>query len=217
MDVHGVFKRRRVVGFDIHSQFLHSDSDFSAIHARDWQPEASRPVLCSFLGSQDPDSRKHILDGVRHLFVPTSTDPTGADAPRSQHKSMYWHEYSDAVPAPLGPKEFLQVLSSSDFCLCPRGYSLVTHRPMEALLRGSIPVLAADQLDLYGIELEDGVNCIAVPDGRWSETIESLKAIQEDVVVRMRRNIQAMLQDRLSYDAVARQIATRLGVRASAA
>jgi hypothetical protein len=88
---------------------------------------------------------------------------------------------------------------------------------MEALLRGSIPVLAADQLDLYGIGLEDGVNCIGVPDGRWSETIERLKSIGEDAVVRMRKNIHAMLEDRLSYDAVARQIATRLGVRASAA
>ena len=65
---------------------------------------------------------------------------------------MFWHEYSDASPIGLDPAEFVRRLTDSDFTLCPRGYSRVTHRPVEALLRGSVPVIAADEIDLYGID-----------------------------------------------------------------
>jgi hypothetical protein len=209
-DLYGLFKSRHVVGFDVHSQFLHSEEAFRAIHARDWSPESPRPILASFLGSQDPDSRRRILDGMRDLFISTGPNARGA----LTNKSMYWHEYSDAVQAPLGPKDFLDVLSRSDFSLCPPGYSLVTHRPMEALLRGSIPVLPADQLNLYDVGLEDEVNCIGVPIGGWRKAIQRLASTGDHKVIEMRRNIYAMLEH-LSYETVSKQIRLRLGVSAS--
>jgi len=207
-DVHGIFKPRRVTGFDVHSQFLHSEEAFRTIHACNWRPESPRPILASFLGSQDPDARKRILDSVRPMF----TDRTGKSHPVVGFKRMYWHEYSDASPGGLDPMEFLDVLSRSDFALCPRGYSLVTHRPMEALLRGSIPVLSASELDLYDIGLEDGVNCIAVPDERWQETVANLARIEEDKVIEMRRNVFAMLRDRLGYESSSERMRSRLGL-----
>ncbi len=146
-DLHGLFRTRHALGFDVHSQFLDDEDSFRAIHARDWDPETRRDVLANFLGSRDPDIRTRILDSVRSLF--RSDD--GGTGTLNTDKSMYWLEYSDDAPAALGPGEFVDVLSRSDFTLCPRGYSMVTHRPMEALLRGSIPVLSAHDLDLYGI------------------------------------------------------------------
>jgi hypothetical protein len=207
-DLHGLFAPRHVVGFDVHSHFLHDEQAFRAIHARDWSPGARRPVLVNFVGSRDPAVRERLLDAVRPLF----RSPDGSSPPESDGKATYWHEYSDAEPRPLDPLEFVNVLSRSDFTLCPRGYSVVTHRPMEALLRGSIPVLSADELDLYGIPLEDGKTCIAVPAGHWPQAIEGLAGIGEGRMVEMRRHVHELLPRFLDYDVLAKHIRARLGV-----
>ena len=207
-DLLGLLWPRRVTGFDVHSQFLQNQDLFAAMHARDWDPGARRSILANFLGSQDPESRKRILDAVRSWFVNSGDNrnrlPDG--------KSMFWHEYSDAAPVGLAPTEFVRRLTDSDFTLCPRGYSLVTHRPIEALLRGSIPVLATNELDLYGLELADGENCIGVPEDRWDEAMQRLATIGEAEIVRMRHNIAAMFADGLDYDAVARRLRACIGV-----
>jgi hypothetical protein len=104
------------------------------------------------------------------------------------------------------------VLSNSDFTLCPRGYSLVTHRPIEALLRGSIPVLSEDELDLYGLELKDADNCISVQDGRWRQTVERLAQTKEGEIAGMRARIDAMFDDFLNYPAMAKRIRARVGM-----
>ena len=207
-DLLGLFKPRRAVGFDAHSQFIHNDELFRAMHARDWDPNTRRPILANFLGSQDPEIRKRVLDDVRHFFQ--SAD--GSSPSPSADKSMRWHEYSDAAAIGLDPREFVRVLSNSDFTLCPRGYSLVTHRPIEALLRGSVPVLSEDELDLYGVELKDGENCVSVHDGRWSQAVERLAQIPESEIARMRARIDAMFNDFLNYPAMAKGIRARVGI-----
>ena len=207
-DLLGLFKSRSAVGFDVHSQFLHDEELFLAIHARDWNPETRRPILANFLGSRDPSVRERTLADVRTFFL--SASATSASALTG--KSMYWHEYTDADPIGVPPQDFVKVLTNSNFTLCPRGYSLVTHRPMEALLRGSIPVLSADEVDLYGIQLEDGVNCITVPDAGWPEAMQRLATMEEDKVIEMRTGILAMFDEHLSYKAVAKGIRTRLGL-----
>ena len=207
-DLLGIFKSRHPVGFDPHSQFIHNPELFRALYARDWDANASRPILANFLGSRDPDIRNRILDSVRPLFQ-SAGEPLQSPA---SDKSMRWHEYSDAAPTGLGPWEFMKVLSSSDFTLCPRGYSRVTHRPIEALLRGSIPVLAKDELDLYGVEFSDGQNCITVQDGRWRETVERLARTEEPEIRRMRTNIDTMFDKFLNYPPMAKRIRARAGV-----
>src|SRR5437762_9335828 len=207
-DLLGLFKPRRAVGFDAHSQFIHDDELFRAMHARDWDPNKRRPILANFLGSQDPEIRKRVLDEVRHFFQ--SAD--GSSPSPSADKSMRWHEYSDAAAIGLDPREFVRVLSNSDFTLCPRGYSLVTHRPIEALLRGSVPVLSEDELDLYGVELKDGLNCLSVHDERWREAVERLARAEESEIMRMRMKIDSMFDEFLDYPAMAKRIRGRVGV-----
>lgn len=209
LDWMGLFRSRRVVGFDAHSKFLQDENLFNAIHARDWQSDAPRPLRANFLGSRDPAVRGHILDSVASYFVPSGPSaPPGIDT----KQGMVWHAYSDAQPAALSPEEFLRVLSESDFTLSPPGYSRVTHRPVEALLRGSIPVLNADELDLYDLGLVDGVNCIAVPSGGWPAAMDRIVRMNAAQITSMRRNIQAMLDTQVAYPALSRDMSRRLGL-----
>ena len=211
-DLYAPFKARGNLGFDVHSQFLHSEELFHMIHAQDWDPAAKRPILVNFLGCRDPDVRARLLDGIRPLLLGKE-----GTAPGELRKPAFWHEYTNASPVGLDPREFLSILTSSDFTLCPRGYSLVTHRPLEAMLRGSIPVLAEHELDLYGIELVDGENCVAVADERWAETIRALAGIDERQLARMRARVHEMFDDELCYDAVARRLRSGLGIDDSTA
>ena len=200
-DLLGLVKARDVVGFDVHSQFLHDPALYAAMHARDWDPRSPRRYRINFLGSQDPASRSQVLDLVRPLFRAAAGVP-----------QTFWHEYSDADPVGVAPREFVRLLTDSDFTLCPRGYSLVTHRPVEALLRGSIPVLAREEINLYGMDLVDGENCIGVREGRWDEAVRHIVAMDAPLIERMRRNAHAMFDRRLDYDALARRIRHRVGV-----
>lgn len=207
-DLLGLIKPRDMVGFDVHSQFLHEPALYAAMHARDWDPHSQRQYRINFLGSQDPPSRKAVLDRVRHFFP---SAPGGA--PRPGGPALFWHEYSDADPVGVPPHEFVRLLTESDFTLCPRGYSLVTHRPIEALLRGSIPVLAQQEIDLYGIDLVDGENCIGVPAGRWTETVARLMETDPVEIVRMRNNAFSMFDRYLDYEVLARRLRQRIGVQ----
>lgn len=209
-DLFGWIKPRSNLGFDVHSQFLHDEQLFHLMHARDWDPAAPRPFLVNFLGCRDPEIRATTIDAARSS-LDESARGNGVLSTRFG-KPAFWHEYTNAAPVGLEPRKFLAVLAQSDFTLCPRGYSLVTHRPVEALLRGSIPVLAANELDLYGFVLRHGENCFAVEDGRWAEAVAELARVDERELVRMRSNIRAMFEADLSYDAVAKRLRLRLGV-----
>ena len=72
--------------------------------------------------------------------------------------------------------------------------------------------MSAHDLDLYGIELKDGTNCIAVSDGDWPNAIERLAKIEESEIVGMRSNIYAMFDDRLNYKALSNRMRIRFGV-----
>jgi hypothetical protein len=201
-DLHGLFRARTALGFDVHSQFLHDGGLFGVMHAQDWIAETRRPIRANFMGCQDPEIRKQTLDTIRALF----------GAGEQAGKKMFWHEYTNAAPVGLDPREFVRILTDSDFTLCPRGYSLVTHRPVEALLRGSIPVLAQSELDLYGVDLVDGENCIAVAEARWVDAVERLAAVDEESLARMRHNIRALVDAHLRYDRLAADLRRRIGV-----
>jgi hypothetical protein len=208
VDIFRFLKPRYVTGFDVHSKFLSDPDAYRMIHSVDWQSKEKRPILANFLGCRDPKRREYIVDSVRPLFF----DEDGETPRRSSGKTMYWHEYSDARPSALGLTEYLNILTQSDFTLCPPGYSLITHRPLEAMLRGSIPVLNANELDLYDIGLQDGVNCVAADPDNWPSAMERLINMDENDIVGMRENIRSMIPEYLDYPASSRRMRIRLGV-----
>jgi hypothetical protein len=207
LDLFAFFKPRRVTGFDIHSMFMHDEDAFERIQKLDWNVEETRPISINFMGSQDPAIRKRALDSIRPEIIRLQT----TTAPMPSPKTILWHEYSDTEPAALGLQEFVDALSRSDFTLCPPGYSLITHRPIEAMLRGSIPVLHANELGLYDIALTDGVNCIAVSEENWPAALERCAHLNEDAIVAMRRNVRETAEALLLYPTSSKRMRLRLG------
>ena len=63
------------------------------------------------------------------------------------------------------------------------------------MLRERGPVLSSDELDLYGVELKDHENCVGVPGGRWTESLQQLARIDQRDLIRMRSNVRAMVEN----------------------
>lgn len=208
IDLFGLFLPRRVTGFDVHSKFLKDAYAYRLIHTTDWVSNDRRPILANFLGCRDPVRRARIVDSVRQYFF----ENDGKSQKQISGKRMYWHEYSDAHPSALELTEYLDILTESDFTLCPPGYSLVTHRPVEAMLRGSIPVLNSNELDLYDIGLEDGLNCVIADPEDWPSAMDRLFEMDPERIIAMRQNIYGIIPDILDYSASSRRMRERLGV-----
>jgi len=207
-DLFALIKSRRALGFNIHSAFMDDEYKFTYIQKQDWKPAATRPYSINFMGSQDPDRRKRIIDNIRPLFV-ASEQSTNKN---STHKANVWNEFSDEKPNALEPIEFVDVLSNSDFTLCPPGYSLITHRLIESLLRGSIPILNEYELDIYNIGLKDGINCISAVSDNWHATTERCFAMEEKEIIAIRQNISSLVKKHLLYPVSSKEMRNRLSI-----
>lgn len=87
-----------------------------------------------------------------------------------------WVEYGDNDHHnALSPEKYVKALSEMEFCICPAGWGRNwTHRVIESLCRGSIPILP--DCHLYGLGLRDSVNCIVVKDDDWYGSV--MRALQ---------------------------------------
>jgi hypothetical protein len=83
---------------------------------------------------------------------------------------------------------------------------------MEALTRGSVPILEEDSLSLYDIGLRDRWNCVIVKERRWAAAVRRAAATNYAHLVEMRLNIRGMKEKYLSRAASLSRIARRLGV-----
>jgi hypothetical protein len=199
--------RRVRVGFDVHSKFLHVDSLFRQIHALDWAVDAERVINVNFVGSRDPGRRGAALDQIDRFLT--------ASGARSRHADrIMWRVYSDDEPGALPESEFVDILSNSDFTLAPPGHSLVTHRPIEALLRGSIPILNESEAPIYEIALRDGENCLLVRNNDWAAAVSRALDMSQAEITRMRAAALAMNDSKLRYGELSKAIARRVGVAA---
>lgn len=83
---------------------------------------------------------------------------------------------------------------------------------MEALIRGSIPILHENELELYDINLQDQVNCLAVKNGDWSKAIEEAVNMPLDQIIQIRSNILAMKDEYLSDAACSKRLGAKMGL-----
>lgn len=206
LDLFTLARVRRVhVGFDVHSKFLHSDALYRQIHAADWTVDTPRRLRLGFVGSRDPARRGEALDRAeRGLHAAGERDGS----------RVLWKVYSDDQPGALPESEFVDILSDSDFTLAPPGHSLITHRPIEAMLRGSIPILNEREAPIYELGLRDRENCLLVHNDDWAAAVRRALAMDPVEVRRMRTRVMAVRQACLDYPVLAGAICGRLGLAA---
>jgi hypothetical protein len=102
-----------------------------------------------------------------------------------------WIEYGDDEHhKALTSEQFISTLGEMDFCICPTGWARWTHRVIESLCRGAIPIL--QDTHLYGLGLVDGVNCILVKNNDWFDTVKQALNLPISTLEEMRRNVLAL-------------------------
>ena len=133
------FSKRYRFGFDVHSKFLHEQELYKLMFAFEWQSKDKRKYKINFLGNKQPNIRNDILNTIKRYFN-LSDNLIGQiqHIPQLDY-SLIWLEYDGKTPMNkrgVRPKEYINLLSECDFTLCPPGYISLTHRVIEALVRG---------------------------------------------------------------------------------
>jgi hypothetical protein len=211
VDLYSFWMKRHLTGFDVHSNFLDDSVLFAKLFAFEWQPESIRKYRFNFIGNRKPQFRADIINSIKSYLTSQNLYPLSDDDLAAE---IIWIEYGDepgeqrGVPA----SDYSDILSESDFTISPPGYSKLTHRTMEALVRGSIPILHENELELYDINLQDQVNCLAVKNGDWSKAIEDAVNMPLDQIIQIRSNILAMKDEYLSDAACSKRLGAKMGL-----
>ncbi|MEP0918339.1 glycosyltransferase family 47 protein [Leptolyngbya sp. DQ-M1] len=206
-DIYRAWSKRYHLGIDVHSNFLDDPLLSAKLFADDWKQSSLRKYCFNFIGNRNPESRTQIIQTVQSYLA--------SQAQSNLNRNDYlWIEYGDNPGEIRGvpPVEYIDYLSESDFTLCPPGYMRTTHRVIEALVRGSIPVLHADELELYNLDLQDQVNCVAVRHQDWIEAIKRLLSLSQSDIEEIRCNILAMRQKYLTPQSYSRRLGMRMGL-----
>ncbi|AFZ44917.1 Exostosin family protein [Halothece sp. PCC 7418] len=212
-DFYSAIAQRELVGIDVHSNFLENQELYEKLFAFQWQPQNKRKYQFNFIGNRSPNWRTQIINQIRGKLekqqFSLTTDPEFAD----NSSNMLWIEYGDEPGEKRGvsPQEYIQCLLDSDFTLCPPGYSRLTHRVVEALVLGSIPVLHEEELEIYDLSLKDGYNCLAVKNQNWLASIEKIMTMNQVQIESMRKNILTMKESYLTDKAFCKRLKTKMG------
>jgi hypothetical protein len=148
-------------------------------------PDAGRRWRLGFLGNyQSPPDRMMRLTQCKDALV---------DA---EHR-VNWHEYGpETALRGLDPMDYMQALSEIDFCISPPGWLPWTHRTIEAMVSGSIPIIEDPQHYQF-LELRDVENCIVAKSNEWGVAVRRALSMSEEDIRRIRRKVAGIRQEQL--------------------
>lgn len=155
----------------VHPQHL-INTRCSALLFQTQEAKAFRKFRMVFIGNENPEARRHILRSVENTasrlpgIVIHKSVPDRPLDPDKKH--VLWIEYGDHDgERGLVPEAYLKILRQAEFCLCPQGWDLWSHRVSECLLCGAVPILEHEQL--YDLPLQDEVNCLLAGTRGWAK------------------------------------------------
>ena len=149
---------------------------------------------------------------------PTSDSPTNSKGDRNGigsliRKSMM-QEFKTRpncamhVPSNLSTHRYCNLMASSKFALCPRGYGKTSFRLYEAMELGCVPVYITDMKWLPYADVINW-NDLAViweTPGNCSDLYESLTEVLSNTVDRKLRTAQSLYKDYFTMDGFSKQI-----------
>ena len=207
------FYRQRAVYFTpyLHPQYFVSaelSNAFSEVISAE-----QRRFRIGFLGNREPPRRAEQLAQCRQAIGDAGIKMIGPElGPPDRENQAVWIVYGGAEWAGLhgiDPTAYLGILSDMDFCISPPGWGQWwTHRTIEAIVRGSVPIIADPHL--YNIGLRDGENCIVVNNDDWREATRRALAMPQSEVMRLRSSVLALREKHLTPDSVAKNFCSQL-------
>lgn len=186
----------------VHPQYIVNESYAQLLFVVEKEYQAEREFKFTYLGNKNPPEREMVLKRVRNALN-TVAEPTYLEdyplqsQPTERSMNILWIEYGDqGSKRGLKPPEYIKALNETDFCISPLGWGgNWTHRVIEALVCGAIPIL--EDADRYNIGLTDMETCISVKNGNWEEAIERATKLEPKEVIAMRSRIEALRENYL--------------------
>lgn len=193
-------KNQYQIGFDVHSKFLCDKGLNKKMFNFNWKPKDKRKYLFNFIGNKKPFERERMIDKIKTIL------------PKNIICKWVLVDDNDKKRGISG-SEYIKILEDSDFTLCPPGYSNISHRVIEALCKGSIPILNEKEAKYYDINLKNGFNCIVVRKNNWQEAVN--KAIKMNIKEKekIRRNILEMKDNFLNEKINAKRLRNKMRLR----
>jgi hypothetical protein len=106
---------------------------------------------------------------------------------------------------------FLHVMSSSKFSLCPRGYGTTSFRLYESFQLGTVPVYISDDHALpWSDELDWEEFCVIIDDDNIGKTYNILKQISDERYDEMLKKGQNLYKEYFSLEGVFKNIIKRI-------
>jgi hypothetical protein len=193
------FQRRAFYPPYLHPQLFNAET-FSQIFA-DFRMIGRRRYAVGFMGNKNPKERSIALAKCRRAIA-----EAGAQS--------FWIEYGDDEhQKSLAADQFISALGDMDFCLCPAGYSDWTHRVVECLCRGAIPILPDPHL--YGLALRDLANCISVKGDDWYGAVKHALSLSLQELQEMRSNVLNLRDTLLVPSAASRRFCEQFPIEPS--
>jgi hypothetical protein len=216
------------MGYFVNPDFLRDPELRQSLFDTDWPMDGRRPLRLLFAGNPEPQVRRKIVEELTQHLAGQSQWPmlrsfedgrycrtsNGHDKQaivwmvRGKPDDPNWESRADSIH----PKNWAGVLKSADFSVCPPGYELKTHRVIESLLCGSIPILDCPQE--YDVGLMHGVNCLVARKNTWKEVVSQALNFSQEQIIAMRENIRECRGRFLSLNSAGTSLAQKCGLKA---
>lgn len=155
----------------------------------DWNPADIRVGKICFFGNLTLQ-REKTLRSILLIFQPSLPFKFCSSISSSLVKSG---DFPFLVGSGLGIDQYPDALTYYDFCLClPGGYPWA-HRSFECGIRGTIPILAKDELPYSKGLLRSEENCITVLNShdpvQWQKAISLALSFSQEKIKKMRHSL----------------------------
>jgi hypothetical protein len=197
----------------VHPQFLNRRDLLATLRETLSRRREVRPLTFAFVGNRQPEWREKVLRSLRQEFAgPAYHVGDSADAsPAADVTSVFWIEYgAEGAVRGLDPRTYLAALEKVDFSLCPFGWGRWSHRVVESLIAGAIPILEEEAS--YNCGLRDDVNCLVVRDGDWVGAVRRANALPSARRREIRGEIHRLREAALTPEAAAFRCLASLGL-----